>query len=213
MYRIDKTKRSVKLPKHQEIDYLNDILNGVYAEINNGSSRVVYDAGDGMVIKLALEAEGRVQNNKEISMFWQHGDTHLARIYAYGENIIIMEEVDTVYKDLWEIDYDYVDSGGLEEWTDFTQEEAEDYLETLDFLDEVLGYTSDNGQLGFRHETQSFVSYDYGFDPKNMEYSIGSIGYILCDTNLFRDEIAAKIAKLFKKKEMAIVWLLAALML
>lgn len=201
MYRIDKTKKMVALEPHLEADYLEKILNDEYHLIDNGSSRAVFDTETGLVIKLALEPEGVVQNETEIELYRFFGGENLAHIYAYGKNIIIMEWVDIDYKDIYELRDEYIEGYELMDRSGLTEEEAENYLDVIYFLNENLGETSDNAQIGYRYEDEVFVAYDYGFAVDNMEYSVGQISDILHDDEEFLKVMSELIERLLEKEE------------
>lgn len=155
--------------------------------LDYGSSRVVFNMTDEMadnlgfdttyeyVIKLAVGIGGFNQQLHELNFFMEYGNEHLATIVGYGQFFIIMEKVqwidlsmvaqyadineDDVNSIVFNIQYDYCPSDDEPEFDDNRA------ARTILFLTEILGTTSDNGQLGLSMDGR-VVAYDYGFIPE-----------------------------------------------
>lgn len=165
----------------------NVIQHGLGELIDNGAARAVYEITAELadylqiphraVIKVAVGVGGYHQTQVEIETFAKYGRNYLAEIYAHGRFVEIMERVDADSDDY----RDFADSCGdvldyMEynlDKSDYTDEEwqhiYEDYDEAfhvISFLEDELGCTSDNGQLG-RASDGRLVAYDYGFVSGN----------------------------------------------
>lgn len=125
--------------------------------INAGSSRAVYKLNSTTVVKVAIDKAGRTQNKREVEIFEEHGSQYLAKIYAYGASILLMEVIDPFY-----VDY-YEEIVSMYEGNLMTEYEFEHINDVLDFLNDINGDTEDNLQLGYT-KCGVAVSYDYGFD-------------------------------------------------
>lgn len=137
------------------------------------------------VIKVALTHAGLNQSEVEIDTWLAHGDTNfLAPIYAYGQLITIMKRVDVLNDDNVSFLYEMNDYNSVEEYlADGRSKEAYDiweelvgfnpklasdhFIETQYELDNILGSTTDNEQVGVYIEDGQLyiVAYDYGFNP------------------------------------------------
>lgn len=151
------------------------------------------DTNVNLVIKVAMGIGGQTQSNREIATFLDYGDEYLARIYAYGRIIEIMEKVDEL--DSTYREWDYYSEGELfvniygvnEELNEEFMEdgkyrseclplgakeedkaEFEKAMSTIEALNDIFGETSDNGQIG-RASDGRIVAYDYGFDTFECE--------------------------------------------
>ncbi len=166
----------------EEIRILNELRH--LDEIGAGSSRIVYecpreivdflkiDNSKDYVIKLAVGFGGFTQNRHEVDGYMNCDEYYFAEIAAFGHFVIIMEQVDTddfrdfadtIYydSDLDEVVDDWCDYN----WEDATDEEKADLrkaAETIRYLADYYGSTSDNGQLG-KTKDGRYVAYDYGF--------------------------------------------------
>ena len=161
--------------------------------IDNGSSRAVFKGPTGEVVKIALDDQGRVQNKNEIDFYMNHKETgYFANISAYGEFVVIMEELSLhsigLYEEFYQYYEDYNSSELLEDFfEDFyyeyiIEEELDDRREELEweykkmygmleFMEGSLSNeTADNAQIGKDREG-NLKWYDYGFDTK---YKVGS---------------------------------------
>lgn len=132
--------------------------------IHNGSSRAVFKFGENRVIKIALDRQGRLQNENEVFLFSHYGNKYLAEIFAYGRFIVIMEEVREEYME------DMLDLANGDLGTSYTQETYDRLQELMDFLERLQGETNDNYQLGFSKTRNELVSFDYGYTT-NHEHS------------------------------------------
>lgn len=148
----------LKLNTTQEIRIVQKILQ-TDSFIDAGSSRAVFSLSKTKVVKIAIDKEGIQQNLNEIKTFDVFGDDKLARIYAYGEYIIVMERVEHGFdsEDLEYCDEDY----------DLTEDDIEEIYKIAGFLDSKIGETIDNQQIGFSVERQKWVCYDYGLNLKD----------------------------------------------
>lgn len=151
-----------KLTKLEELQLINELMKGSKL-IDNGSSRAVFAYGADKVVKVVCQEAGRTQNKKEVEMYERYGKKgYLAKIYAYGKNIIIMEKVDTNIENM-----------------DDEQEEQYDMIEN--FLDTILGST-DCMQVGI-DKYNNLVCYDYGFDVEDSN-NVGSISSIIIEKGI-----------------------------
>ena len=174
--------------------------------LDNGSSRAVFEGPTGEVVKIALDDQGRVQNRNEIDFYMNHKNTgYFANISAYGEFVVIMEELSVhnieLYEDFYEY-YEYYDSPELledffescsyehiiDDGLDDERERFEwQYKRVYDmfvFMEEGLSNSSvDNTQIGEDKEG-NLKWYDYGFDTKYETGSqVGNVGsFIFSDT-------------------------------
>lgn len=200
--KIDKTKLYQTLTPDQEYQILMNILDDKYPFIDNGSSRAVYEFDNGIILKLALDDGGKTQNDKEIELYWQLGGEYLADIYAYGDSIILMEEVDIYYKNLRDWYIDDLDFWGDDEH-EFTEEEIDNIHNTISVIEDYLGGTADNDQIGYSYKKGKFVSYDYGFEVENKQNSIGSMHDYVYDDEYFEEAINIRLDYLLELMEMA----------
>jgi hypothetical protein len=146
----------------EEYQLLEELISEGVDFIHNGSSRAVYEFDTNRVIKVAMDRQGRRQNKNEIDLFRSAGNDYLAEIYAYGAFVIVMEKVD---EECMETCMDiYFDN---DEYVEYTDKERDQVMEVVDFLNDHVGETDDNFQLGKSFTRGKFVSYDYGY---NTEY-------------------------------------------
>ena len=170
--------------------------------LGHGSSRVTYDLNPAIaarldldmsrdyVIKLAVGRGGLNQMALEINTFYYYGESgHLATIAAMGQFCEIMEKV-SIIDDLECYPYEDFDSfiRGLNGFEDedtndnYTDVQKCEMWETHDFLNDQIGYTADNCQLGITVDGHA-VAYDYGFDPNTEEDQLArSSDRVACDT-------------------------------
>ena len=113
--------------------------------ISEGSGRVVYSYGEKLVIKVAKNRNGIIQNKTEVERFKQYGKEHLAEIYAYSRKIIIMERVNKPTNLSLEKGFNK-----LANW----------FNETFKICCE------DSMSQGKRKGTNKSILYDYGFSKK-----------------------------------------------
>jgi hypothetical protein len=113
--------------------------------ISEGSGRIVYSWNDKVVIKVAKNRNGVIQNRTEVERFRQYGDKNFARIYAYSKKIIIMEKVNKPRNISLEKGFNK-----LAMW----------FNETFDICCE------DSMSQGKRKGTNKSIFYDYGYSKK-----------------------------------------------
>lgn len=144
--------KAKKLSVCQEIKLLRQLKNGKI--ISNGSSRlvVVDPRNPHRVVKIAIGACSFRQNKFEINFWNLEQDERLATIYEYGRFVVVMERMESTYND------DSIMNSG------FSEEEYDDAVEIVHWLNDKLGETADNWQLGLVNGR--WKSYDYGFDPE-----------------------------------------------
>ena len=168
------------------VEQEKELLQRVYAQddfLDNGGGRMVFGCPEDIdipgvegdaVVKIALGDAGLCQNEAEVDFYEAHcQDIDLARIYAVGRVCIVMERVDTSLTDYirdW-LDGDLDDEDAAECFAEeggYTPGQTEELLEQASMLksdlDDCIGSTSDNGQIGM-NEDGCLVAYDYGFDP------------------------------------------------
>lgn len=165
------------LTRNEEKEILEQIVHTHMNFIGNGAARLVFEAsedickqycnGNPAVIKVAVGTGGMRQNNLETNTYLEHDDLALAKIYAYGSLIEIMETVSVIEcRDFLDFEQDeeeefaeYMDDCGY----DVNPSIAYEFLQVAYSLCDVFGYTSDNGQLGLTNDG-CIVAYDYGFN-------------------------------------------------
>lgn len=146
--------------------------------------RLGVDAED-CVVKVALTHAGLNQSELEVNTWLENSDANfLAPIYAYGQLITIMKRVNVLNDDNVSFLYDMSDYGSIEEYLEDGGDEgyygdweddvgvnpklaSDRFIETQNALDDILGSTADNEQVGvYIEEGQLYVvAYDYGFNP------------------------------------------------
>lgn len=152
--------------------------------LGHGSSRVTYDLDESLadelgldasrdyVVKLAVGRAGLNQMALEVNTFDAYGDRgYFAAIAALGQFCEIMEKVRVVEDIEWDT-YDSFESliSGLNNYDDedtndnYTDAQKREMWEAHSFLNDYIGWTADNCQLGITEGGRA-VSYDYGFDP------------------------------------------------
>lgn len=140
---------------------------------------------DNCVIKVALTHAGLNQSELEVNTWLEHSDANfLAPIYAYGQLITIMARVEDLGDEMVAFLYDMNDYNSVEEyledgrnetiyrdWEDIFRVDpklaSDRFIDTQYELDNILGSTNDNEQVGVYFEDGEFyiVAYDYGFNP------------------------------------------------
>lgn len=124
---------------------LPECLSGLFAKIGNPLQ---------IIVKVAFGTAALRQNDLEVRTFKKYGDEKLARIYAYGRFIIIMEAV--------KIRCD-VDDYWLEDAEDCSPSEY--YEDVFEWANSEFGETCDNLQIGESLSDGRACLYDYGFIP------------------------------------------------
>ena len=183
------------LTLQQEQEMLTYLKANMDLFIGSGSSRAVFRCDETMrkifqldniavelIVKMSLGLGGYRQSSLEVSTYNYIGNTGcLADIYARGSIFTVMERLD--------IDYDFDDfyqdvcyEGDLEDFicnyhcadeldTESYRRLYNKYLSaynTITKLDEYLGQTGDNSQLGWSEIDGVFKAYDYGFDAERL---------------------------------------------
>ena len=168
------------------LDLLKDA--GFY---DNGASRCVFECSDEIarylgicaddyIIKLACGMGGIRQTEAEVECYLNNPDAPLAKIFAYGRYVEVMErvEIEEDFRDFaeeccedwgvpYETFYDYNCNGSEDEgYSDDDDRRAEEAYDVIIQLHEIFGHTADNGQLG-RDKNGYLVAYDYGFIAGN----------------------------------------------
>lgn len=143
--------------------------------IGRGSSRATFEFKEfpDIVIKIVVDSKGEYQKDKEIEIYKTLGSEYLTRIYAYGDYFAICEKVEPFDHD--EV-ISYV-SGYLEDWfveeeLIFTEDDICQIQNVVEELEEELGETSDNCQLGRSVVDGRIVSYDFGYESGSNSYSV-----------------------------------------
>lgn len=197
-----------ELSRERELELLTRALNNDEF-LGNGSSRAVYSLGDGYCVKVAIEVAGIKQSKREVALYQDHikefgvDNTRLAHIVAYGKYCLVMEEViameagdlEDVYSEyndftIWQrisSDKDLPERFGdfLDDDDKFTKSQAEELCLVKDFLDELVGCSTDNFQLGYNTETR-LVAYDYGYTTDDSLQYIGTRTHgLICDEGEF----------------------------
>ena len=158
------------------------------------------------VVKIALSDEGRMQNKNEVEYYKEHGHTgHFAKIYAYGEFVVVMEYMIVEDGPLMEMFWNYYQNSIESELDDLFYEEQlgidwevesredEEILEFIQRIDgqyeavsrvfaymiEVVGnYSADNCQVGMGPD--GYQLYDYGFnDSIDSRSQVGNMSEIM----------------------------------
>lgn len=163
-----------KLTIKQEENIINKLLRDGVAHIGYGSSRVVFPYGKDKVIKIALTREGFNQNKAELNTYTNcDRENTLADVFCYGNIMLISEKCELVVD---------ADSGEYENYLSDLYDNGENDVaqtleETISYLEENLGVTDDNFQLG-RNRKGFIVSLDYGFVPDSEDEQVGNMDEI-----------------------------------
>lgn len=142
-----------KLSNRQERELLQRLMQ--CKPVDNGSSRLLFiDPRDSnYVIKVAVGAKAFRQNKLEVAMYKTWGASgYLAEIKEYGNFCIVMERLAEIYCS--------------DELEDYYFPEGHPSYAVQEWMDQLLGYTSDNCQIG-KTKHGEWVAYDYGFDPSH----------------------------------------------
>ena len=156
-----------------------------------GSSRVTYDLSPNLaarlgldpsrdyVVKLAVGRGGLNQMDLEVGIFQSRGESGcLAIIPASGQFCEIMEKV-IIIDDLECDTYDTYDDFvccGLNDYDNYSYEQKQEMWRAHEFLNEEIGYSSDNCQLGITASGHA-VAFDYGFLPDSDDEQMSSSSY------------------------------------
>lgn len=175
--------------------------------IDHGSSRLVFDLEDGTVLKVAFDSKGQYQNEVEAGMYKSYGDRFLAVIHAVGEYVVLQEKVE-ILECFYEVHKEFIyeiDHGDLEALERFgvggyTYEEVLAGIGTREELDNMLGETEDNLQIGRRKETGAMVCFDYGYEVGSDRYSVSQgVSGLLADCGWDYREVIIMIADKIEK--------------
>lgn len=196
-----------KLTLKEEYDLLS-VLTKISedAVIGHGAARLVYsnDADDcddltealvklgfnpdDVVVKVGIDEAGINQSKNEVEFYQDHGsDGYLARIYAAGTYVEIMEKVEPIDGCFREVISDSVSGNDEYIYTEdiyngvngcYRDEWNYDEMYSFQLCKEVLhvfcelceycGRTSDNAQLGWSNRTH-LVAYDYGYNSNDSD--------------------------------------------
>ena len=146
-----------KLTLKEELSILEKVKKNEKGFIGAGSSRAVYSLNSTSVLKVAIDREGRTQNKREIQCFYEYGGHFLAKIFAYGTSVVLMEKVDPLELEDDE-DVDFLVEEGI-----INEEQADACNELYEFLSQMNGYTIDNLQYGLNKDGWP-LAYDYGYE-------------------------------------------------
>jgi hypothetical protein len=178
-----------ELTLSEELDLVKKVIDEELDFFDNGSSRVVFDLGDNKVLKIAMDKQGRLQNQVEVETFMDMGNSHLAEIFSYGLFINVMEYVEVECAEV--IEDVYNENLSDEEYYEDYVIEYSDQVQirhTIDNLCERYGWTDDNFQLGktISRKENKYVSYDYGYDTNYHRHQI--VSNTLTDTMFEKGE-------------------------
>jgi hypothetical protein len=151
-----------KLTRTEEIELLNLLITAT--PIGIGSSRVVFKhpQSDFLAIKFAPQTGGRNQNLLEVTTN-KILPNLTNKIYNFGEYLLVC---DLITCDLADFIEDGFRKGGDNWPKDYVSHEEENTIEIiLESLEDVLGFSYDNGQIG-RTWDNRIVAYDYGYSSK-----------------------------------------------
>ena len=115
--------------------------------------RVIIDRARGIVIKVAINQNGLVQNYNEY-MFNKKRPDITAAVKYYGGEFLIMELVDTTIPNLTE-------ESGRHVYSKEAQERNHKWWAVFTELSKELGDSGDNSQIGMTSDGR-IVAYDYG---------------------------------------------------
>ena len=115
--------------------------------------RVIIDRARGIVIKVAINQNGLVQNYNEY-MFNKKRPDITAAVKYYGGEFLIMELVDTTIPNLTE-------ESGRHVYSKEAQERNHKWWAVFTELSKELGDSGDNDQIGMTSDGR-IVAYDYG---------------------------------------------------
>lgn len=140
--------------------------------LGRGSSRAVFRIADGIVAKVAIDDQGRFQNETELKTFIDLEGEGLAKFYVYSRSIVIMEEVEVLDDDLLQLAFESFESEKYFDELGINEEGYDEIVQVVETLNDYFGYTADNYQIGRSIETGRLVAYDYGFMPGEFERSV-----------------------------------------
>lgn len=144
--------------------------------IGRGSSRAVFEfkhEGKAYAVKVAGDAQGRFQNDRERTLWLETESEYLAPVEFYYDDVIIAFPIVLGCEDLADYIYEsgIYDSEDLDDREDFMnmfdieEDELDNTIELfqncVNFLSDYQGETSDNCQVGWLEGR--IVAYDYGY--------------------------------------------------
>ena len=155
--------------------------------INKGETRIVYEFGEGKVLKLALFPAGIEDNTNEVELFQCSGPKFLAEIFAHAPDFswIVMEKVmvvpeDRLIRKLKQLtghqfrkayEFGYVIHYGRDGWGEYaplykqlteTSEWFREFDNTVAHCKIGMNDLHENN-LGIRYDAGDLVVLDYGF--------------------------------------------------
>lgn len=178
------------LTLEQEKEVLRYLQSNMELFLASGSSRAVFKVDEHirnmlglndivaeLVIKMSMGLGGYRQSALEVSTYNYGVDSGcFADIFARGSVFTVMEEIDTDW-DFYDFYEEVYDESQIDEYIEYCygddiSEEAykrhyDRYsaaLKTINTLEDYLGRTSDNSQLGYSEADKCFKAYDYGFE-------------------------------------------------
>ena len=196
--------------KKQEKKLLKYLLDkGVV--LGSGSARVVYQVNSGdvgailgvdfptdIVVKLGCGCAGYTQNKAEANTYEDFDDAPLARVYALGRFVLIMEAVDAYdlrgVDDEIAIDDDCCDVESLaSQLKDVLPAykgdcNEKDLIDVAQFICKVqasgMEVNADTLQVG-RNKDGVLVAYDYGLLSDQWEESVGNASFSIADDRFY----------------------------
>lgn len=153
-------KDNHRFTRQEQKDLINALLDKCHKThlrnfIGNGGGRLVFEHPfyEDRVVKVAMGEGGVNQNKLEIRTYLDYAGCYdiFANIFGFEDLVLEMEKVAPY-------DIDNLDE----------EDEYEDYEAAWDtkyLLDDILGETADNQQLG-KNEDGKWVAYDYGYTPE-----------------------------------------------
>ena len=178
------------LTLEQEKQVLRYLQDNMELFLASGSSRAVFQVDEyirdmlglndivaELVIKMSMGLGGYRQSCLEASTYNYGVDSGcFADIFARGSVFTVMEAIDTDW-DFYDFYEEVYDESEIEEYVkyrygeDISEEEYRRHydryaaaLRTILTLEDYLGNTSDNSQLGYSAVDKCFKAYDYGFE-------------------------------------------------
>lgn len=158
--------------------------------LGSGSARIVFDSGEGYVIKLGVGESGYLQNMRELERFQEDKDAgFLAILEGIGRFVLLQEEVIAADEELRDIFGNYCmnDADEVEDcakeitgYMKCSGEEAHDIIDVYKTACDYYGETTDNAQMG-KTANRGWVLYDYGYVPGEDSNQASGMSYTLMD--------------------------------
>lgn len=188
-----------KLTRAEEREYIKGIIEGKYPFLGYGSTRATYQLDENRVIKVTMDKKYIGQHETEIELFDLEGSEFLAKIFEYGEQVIIAEKVLVADGEVWD-DFSYFwerycgrtmpiatkdgrrKIGGIVLIGPILLEKLDNNINPFDEYDLVSEFLTshdindDGGQFGYT-KNGKLVAYDYGlsFNQNSSKEMIGSL--------------------------------------